>query len=375
MNRRFSLLILALIAIPAAAQQTPPATVEGVRADIAVPVAPALLAIDGDASKLLRPSSVAALSAALSTVGDGNSIPKAFAVEFSPLLLLKEKSLSLQDYRNNQNLARFRFSAAAKRVSEGDTKARLAVGLRWSTGNDRTDPRLSLRLDSLLNPNPARVLELMQFLTINNPNNSRDKWLTRCRVLGDMPRDPATLSAADKKLELSPAIDCVATTAAKERAALLKTFNDETASLPWQGPETQFGLAQSSAALDTLGRGLRADAYRLWVSQGISISDTNRVFLVFGAQMGTQRDSATAKWTGEQTFSARLFVGPHDRKLWFEGHRTIAANDAKSDWLALSGVDLRLGDGLWLNASLGWLAPSGNKGKVVVQWSLNKAAM
>ncbi|MBI1928035.1 hypothetical protein HYR99_27805 [Candidatus Poribacteria bacterium] len=126
------------------------------RVDFAVPDSPAFKVLGVDPSNTLRPSSVRELLVGTSDFmgKDGAlTIPKNFAAEFAPILLIGGKNLTLRDYQKHPYLYRLRVSAATKREEtanqdvnqENGTPTELGLGLRVSI-IDKSDPRTTIRL-------------------------------------------------------------------------------------------------------------------------------------------------------------------------------------------------------------------------------------
>ncbi|HEX2896881.1 MAG TPA: hypothetical protein VHP63_02395, partial [candidate division Zixibacteria bacterium] len=105
------------------------------KVDQAVPQAPALTLLGISEEKLLRPATMQELIASIESK-DG------FAVELSPLRLMRGKHLTLDEYSKNPFLYQTRFSVGLERGTN-NAVTKMGFGLRF-TIVDRSD----LRLDS-----------------------------------------------------------------------------------------------------------------------------------------------------------------------------------------------------------------------------------
>ena len=107
-----------------------------------VPDAPAFKMLDGNPDNILRPSSVKDIGVSFSSfLGEENQItlPRTFAIEFSPGLLLNGQNLSITDYNNNAWWYRLRISLATHRDNQSSA-SNLAFGIRVAT-EDESDLR------------------------------------------------------------------------------------------------------------------------------------------------------------------------------------------------------------------------------------------
>ena len=108
----------------------------------AVPDAPAFNILNENPDNILKPSTVKDVGIAFADFlgeEDRITLPKSFALEFSPALLINGKNLSLEEYRNNDWLYRLRLSLATKRF-ENSSASKIALGIRIAT-EDESDLR------------------------------------------------------------------------------------------------------------------------------------------------------------------------------------------------------------------------------------------
>ena len=92
----------------------------------------------------MRPTTVKELAATVSDfASSGNiSLPRAFAVEFSPALLIGGKTLTLSRYQSKPALYRFRLSVATRRPEDSASPTQVAAGVRVSL-IDEADLRMN----------------------------------------------------------------------------------------------------------------------------------------------------------------------------------------------------------------------------------------
>lgn len=118
-------------------------SIEDLKTKYAVPDAPAFTILDENPSSILKPASVKEIAIGFSSFLDNKnqiSLPKSFAAEFSPGLLINGRHLTIKQYGDNAWLYQLRLSVATSRPDNAKSATNLAFGIRI-TLHDESDPR------------------------------------------------------------------------------------------------------------------------------------------------------------------------------------------------------------------------------------------
>lgn len=331
-------------------------TAKLLQADYAVPDAPALKMLGLDDSKLLRPSSVRALTAALSSAsGAANYLPSAFAVEFAPFMLRRGEVLSLDTYQKQPWLYRLRASIAASRDSSGGRRSRVAGAIRFSL-NDAADLRQN---ESVI----ASVLELTRW--------ERDSALTvRARWLAENIPFTGPTNAADS----ARAAKIVATLALEQRRsskALVETAKRAIEESRWNASVFDIAIGLSGSTADSVARGGQFDGVSGWLTKGWALGEGRQ--LLFGTRGAYERDlkdTSASLLKGTADAVLRLYVGSNQYKALGELQGTGRV-ETKPRWLANLGGEFKLNSAVWVTATIGYEASGRMRnGKMVSNWKL-----
>lgn len=323
MRRALLLAATALLtAVPAAAQNVD-SLAASFEVDFAVPDAPAFELLGVDPSTAVRPSSVRAFATSLSDFTGGGElfhIPRAFAVEVSPALLIAGKRLTLAQYQNNPQLYRFRLSAATRR-SEAGSATQLALGMR-----------VSLRDDADLRTNKEYIRDATDVATSIN-----EIYVAARKRIGP-PRGG------------TPAPIVLTETEREQVENILKPFRDRYAQSAWNASAFDIAAGARASAQDSLGNGLRMDQYALWGTWAAGFGSWGQ--LLVGAHGGMLRDSVTAEFGTNGSLSARFYAGTNELKVFVEGQGSAAQHELPN-WLLHAGGEARIIPRLWSNFSAG----------------------
>ncbi len=322
-----------------------------VQAEFAVPDAPALKMLDVDASTILRPATVKALTASLaSSSGDISFIPKAFALEFSPGLLKDGEHLSVDDYTNRQFWYRTRISFATKRGDGASARTHIASAARFSlqdksdlrTNADYTKALLALtdfKADSMV---AVAELKAAEHVPVGTPLTSAQQ---------------ARINSVIAAMKLTSKALVEAVKHAKEEAE----WNADVA-------DAAFGIRASSP--DSTGKATRFDGVAGWLTKGWGIAPN--VQLLIGGRGAYERqpsDTATKNdLQGSGDGVVRLYFGSNSYKVMAEAQGTGGKMLPK--WLLNAGGELHLSTIIWINASVGWKS-EGSTGKFVSSFKVN----
>jgi hypothetical protein len=329
MRRLWGLALVAITTLPSEGRgQAPSAELaKSFKLDFAIPDAPAFDLLEVDPSSVLRPTTVRELGLAVSDfVGDGTAltIPKAWALEVSPALLISGDKLSVADYRARPWLYRFRISGASRVAEEGDRPAAVALGLRGSIV-DRADLR------TLPNAVWRDTLTQTTALIVK----ARQAYQDSLSEGGMDPEAAAALADTREFPQLWEALE--------ERRGVIQD------SL-WNAFAVDLALGIAAAGSDPSGNDLRVDRYGVWVSLAAPVTRSGQ--LLVGLWEGAERDSITAdmRFTGKA--NARFYLGRNYAKIFLEGQAKLM--DERSPVLLLnSGGEIRPPFGGWARLSAG----------------------
>lgn len=330
-----SCVALALTA-PSAAAQIVRATgvspfVRDYRIDFAIPDAPAFKLLQTDESAILRPQTVRELSFALDGFRGRNNtfvVPKQFAVEFSPGLLIGGRLLRITDYALRKYLYSTRLSGATARDSLN--RALLAAAVRLTLVDEQDLRRRGADgTDTAVTRLTARMLEVYQ--------------VARDRV---GPRVAIALNDADRE----------------HLAALSDSVKQYWADAYWNANSLELAFGGRARTADSLGRDPTMDEVSGWATYANGLRGWGQVLL--GAKVGAVRDSV-GDFHSSNTLAVRLYIGSNDLKAFVEGQQAVASK-SDAQWLLNSGVEVRLPTVGWVNASAGYATPpSGGKGRII----------
>jgi hypothetical protein len=378
------------------------ASEDAFRVDIAVPEAPAFLLTDGDASSLLRPSTVRDFSAAFGDFTDEDGrfmLPASFAVEIAPSLLFFGRNMTVQRYAGLSDLAdiplpraagatsttpllyrqergslfrrvwsTLRVSLATHRPDGQDQPTKIALGFRTSPING-ADPRL----------NSAYRREIRSLLASRNRVNTTIT-LRRCRItLGLVPPgDPGELIVPPVNAPAplpDPAADSAAIKAAARVAECLttpptdlpadlqglvalrdavhdsivdarKTFAEDN----WNQQTLEFAGAFSMAARDSTGRSPRPAEYAAWGTYTHPLASWAQGLV--GARFRSARDTLTDERGSEWLVGGRLYMGRNNAKALIEAQLPFG-DDLELRPYAGLGAEVRILPELWATFSAG----------------------
>jgi hypothetical protein len=292
------------------------------RLDFAVPDAPAFTMLTVDPSNILRPAEVRELGAAVSNfIGSGASItiPKAFAVEFAPGLLIGGPTLTVPSYAAHPFLYRLGVSAATGRGA-GDRAPRvIAIGVRTvllDAGDLRTHTAYRVRATAIADSVNAVFLQAR----------------TRLGPMGGRAIGLADLDAAEKSR-----VDSL--------HASLKAGWTDWEDKHWNARTLQLAIAARASAADSFGNGLVADKYSAWASYGDGVGTWGQ--LLIGVNAGSERDSVTHRFRSNASVSNRIYIGSNQYKLFVEGQGGFRHGRA-AKWLLSSGGEAKVAFGAWI---------------------------
>jgi hypothetical protein len=290
----------------------------------AVPDAPAFNLLNETPSNILKPSSVKELGIGISSFSNDNgslTLPKAFAIEFSPGLLINGKNLTLNEYKNNKLLYRLRVSAASQRSNETGNATNFALGIRV-TLNDQSDLRTD---ENYLKKITAIARKI---------NNLYD-------AIGDslgptaQPEDIETLPGFVEKKEYFT----------KQIEEQIQKWSEKN----WNADISELAFAIKTSSGDSLSKNLKFDQLAVWYSAAYGIGDWGQALV--GANVNYGKDTTSSFKTSFNIIS-RLYIGTNAYKAFLEAQGTTKENE-KSKWLLNSGFEIRIQEAIWAEFTAG----------------------
>ncbi|HWA56447.1 MAG TPA: hypothetical protein VG692_04285 [Gemmatimonadales bacterium] len=298
------------------------------KVNFAIPDAPAFELLQVDQSTILRPQTARELGVAVASFVDDQgdiTLPRAFAVEFSPGLLVAQQGLSAATASRARFLYHLRLSAAALRDSAGDGTARVALGLRFTVADEA-----DLRPDRAF-PDSLRVTGITEKILA----------IYRAARLRVGPTQPIELTKEEEQ----------------QIAGLNQEIRDRWAERYWNAGITDVALAARLAPADSAGGGTRFDAWSLWGTVARGIGRWGQ-FLI-GVRAGLERDRGVSDYVTSGSIASRFYAGRNRLKGYAELQGTMVEN-AKADVLVNSGLEFALVDWLWADVSAGLESPGGS---------------
>lgn len=295
------------------------------KVDFAIPDAPAFKLLEVNESAILRPQTVKALALALSDFrGDGGQfvVPKEFAMEASPALLIGGRYLKVATYNKSKWLYATRVSGATKRDTGG--RSHLSMGLRYSLVDEQ-----DLRTDTAFIKNEQVTPLTDQMLAV---------YRSARRRLGPLDDQGKTIPIVLNHDEQQQ-IDSL-------NMEIKRIF----AARNWNSRSTELAIAARTASADSIGTDPKFEELAAWGTYAHPLAKAAQ--LLIGVKLGTKRDTNSA-WVRSNAIAGRLYIGSNEAKLFAEGQQGINSGQSTADWLFNGGVEFRIPNIGWVNASAG----------------------
>jgi hypothetical protein len=327
--------------------------------DFQVPDNPAFKALGIDPSDVLRPGEVKefALTVAPFFGLEGASLPKNFAMEFSPGRIAS-KNWSLHQYRNScwkRFWANTAFSAAT-RFDEDQAVERpfgVGLGLRTSLLARKGDP---VRDTTIINEfkKSTQYYNRSVVVYVNEVMHSTDPVPMRQRKIQTPQSDEEEeLRAAYLKWLDSPAAQTrLGDTARYSFAGRVENFKRDY----WNAGRFDIGLAWSGQAIDTTLAGLGTSNAHVWLARSFRLGRGGQ--LLFGGTYMYALDPDSAMLENQFAVNLRGYYGREGIRGFVEAQYRAAQvkdveNGQQGTLLVNLGVEARLNGRLWILASTG----------------------
>jgi hypothetical protein len=316
-----------------------------------VPDMPAFKALNTDPSNLLRPSTVQALAVNMSSFNSNGKfiIPKAFALELSPALLLNAKKgpQQLKTYAENAVMNSFRISVGSNTDTSFSPNGRtLAAGIRISIinkGDPTTDTKFHEKVASLLNtirtgklPDAKKAFAAVK----NYKGEDIDLYID------------ANRAEFDKFFESRKEIQ-------EFFSGNLKKLKEDYRKEHWNDEKLDLAIALSGFSKDSLVQNTRFNNAQLWFTWATPLGKTNKAQLLLGFNAKVFKNlKDTVKATMNTTYSEfalplRILIGTNRVKGFTEIQYSHISDGSISKLYANLGVEINLIDGIWANISGG----------------------
>ncbi len=310
------------------------ADVAKARIDFAVPDAPAMKIMNADPSIIMKPGTLREVGvAAANVLANGGSLPKTFAAEISPGLLLGRASLG--SYIQNPFWYRMRISAATTTEPGGGTD--LGIGIRM-TIVDESDLRGDNALLNRLIP-IGHIIEERESECSAEIMKSHPKFINSDTLKRDAKEFGALLDSSLKSkiaADFNPMI-----ARAREQA---KRSN-------WNKTIVELGLAGLASSPDSLAKNLSAARYACWLTAGFPVLGQSGQ-LLFALKATLDRGTDNLLNRGNCAIASRGYFGENGYKGFLEGDWQIG-DELLPSYTARLGGELNVANGIWLDASFG----------------------
>lgn len=317
---------------------TPPSLASSYRVDFALPDDPAFTLLDDNPSDILRPSSVKefafSLASFIDTATGGFAIPQAFAVEFSPGLLIGGNDLSLSEYQRNPWLYRLRLSAGTRRLTGTAAPSEISVGIRTSF-IDESDLRTDTALLSRVTAITDQILQVAA-ASIGRPSSDG----SGAEVISYSQLTPSGQAQVDSLNTLL-------------QAAIAQAQNQ--AAEQWNGRALDLAVAALFSSQDSLVKGLQTSEVAGWLTWAEGFGTWGQLMLGGKAAMlrgpaldslqGADSSGSTMDFAA--TLSGRFYVGVNAYKVFTE--LQWSGTKETSTLLINGGGEAMLRSGLWIS--------------------------
>lgn len=344
-----------LIAILVHGQSVDSITLSQLRLNFVVPDIPAFKSLNTEPSNLLRPSTVKEFALSLSEFYSDRKflLPKAFAVEISPALLLNsnKKLFDLKEYARRAAINSFRISLGTSEDTILSSSARnLGVGFRVSLinkGDLTTDSLFHQQLSNILGEFRVNArTSLATFAKSKGIDTSQVDWELLITA------DPKTKKEFDAYL-------------ADEEESSQKIFLERFRQIKdayrkenWNAAKLDVALSLLSTSSDSLLKNIHFNRADLWITYAARMGKSGQLIMGINAQRLTNL-ADTAKVTNNRNYSnfsipVRYLIGTNRIKGFAEAQYSYLGQYKHHKYLFNLGAEFNIVDGVWVNLSGGF---------------------
>jgi hypothetical protein len=359
MKKKILAIISILLVNQCFAQDIDTAMLNRLKLNFVVPDMPAFKALNTDPSNLLRPSTVQALAVNMSSFNSNGKfiIPKAFAIELSPALLLNAKKgpQQLKAYAENAVMNSIRISIGSNTDTTFTLNGRtLAAGLRISIIN-KGDPTTDTKFHE-------KVAGLLKTIRTGQLPEAKKAFAAIKNYEGD----DIDLFISENKKEFDKFF------AESEKiqdffSNNLKKLKEEYRKEHWNDEKLDLAIALSGFSEDSLVKNARFNNAQLWFTWATPLGKNNKAQLLLGFNTKIFKNLRdTVKSTMNKTYSeialpVRLLIGTNRVKGFTEVQYSYISDGSINRFYANLGAEVNITDGLWINISGGIDYNSQNK--------------
>lgn len=311
----------------------------------AIPDLPAFNALGTEPNNLLRPSTAKDISITANEFYDGKSIiiPKTFAIEFSPIMLLKSNKLTLADYQKSAAWYNARISFGTLRDSLN--LSRVAIGFR-TTLIDKADPKNNKNLVAIFDKlNDKR--DFRQYYL----NYKTEEWIKlnqgktfNVELMDSVFNDEFNRLYKNKS-------DSLNTVRNLYEATNLKPYIEEYRNNnKWNLMRLDIAVAAVLASPDSLAKNLKFDSFHAWVTWALPVFG-DKGQLLLGATGGCNLANNQLYWN--VSIPSRIYLGTNDLKGLVELQYLFKQQLGINNLVARMGCEYRFTGNLWLNFTVG----------------------
>ncbi|MEP2773086.1 MAG: hypothetical protein ABJH05_13125 [Fulvivirga sp.] len=311
--------------------------VKNFRLDFAVPDMPAFKMLGTNPSNILRPSSPQALSLMISEFGGGDELilPKSFAAEIAPYILIKSGSLTLDDYDKNSEIYSLRLSIGTERDPENNSTSRLAVGARMTLMDE----------GDLKNDKEYRDY-VLKFLS--NKSIIKDKFQSEFLIQNNLTIQTVVQNDSLRQ-EMSDFIDDKLDKYEQNFDYRLDTLKQGFKQRNWNKKKLDVAVGMLGSSPDSLAKNVEFNKFSLWSTYGSPVGKNGQLLLGFNYNYFSN-DSTEY---GVTSLTSRLYGGSNSYKGFGELQIKRDENlESNFIYMALGG-EINIKDGIWANISAG----------------------
>jgi hypothetical protein len=306
-----------------------------------IPDSPAFHLLEIDPATILKPQTARDLSLQLAKFqgGDGGfALPRAVAMEFSPVLLTTgNAAISKAQFDKLKALYVTRVSVAALRDSITGAATRLAVGLRATVHDQKclkTDEAYAKEL------RVTSVLEAMNKIMATASD----------RAIKNRPSDVSS-DQLDVYEAAAAKSDTFYTVAERNQLSTLsQEVSRRMGERYWNASMVELALAIRGTAADSTGRALQLDSFAAWATVGWGFGRWGQ--LLIGGQTGSERDTVDAAYRQRLSMASRLYAGSLRNRGFMEAQESFTSGRDASVLLNV-GIEAAVNEWIWLTFSGG----------------------
>ena len=345
-----------LIVTNAQTQSIDSITLSKLRLNFTVPDMPAFKSLNTEPSNLLKPSTPMAFAVTISELYQDRKflLPKAFALEISPSLLLNANKppSQLKEYARRAVANSFRISIGTSADSILNSSARnLGVGFRISLinkGDLATDTNAHKKISPLLARfrKNVRQISLLKFADLKGIDRRGIDWDT---LIFDHGKN-------EKEFE-----EYLANEEESSQKMFLEDFRklkEEYKKDNWNATKLDIALSILGTSSDSLFGNLKFNRADLWITWAQKIGNKSQLLLGLNAR-SVNNLTDTLDSTSNSSFSnisipARFLIGTNRVKGFAEAQYSYLGELKHHKFFFSLGAEVNIIDGVWVNLTGGF---------------------